>query len=65
MSGPKPKEPICTVTIKGTVTKEQLYPILEMVDDMKKRGYKMETHDRDDYVIDQTYIYYQLKLYRK
>ena len=38
----------CSASFRGTVTREQLYIILEYIDDMKQRGFKMVKHDRTD-----------------
>lgn len=51
---------ICRASIKGTVTKEQLYIILNYIDDMKKRGYVFEKHDRKDLQDDKVVIDYIL-----
>ena len=39
---------ICRASFKGEVTKEQLYIILNYIDDMKNRGYFFEKHGRTD-----------------
>jgi len=38
----------CRASFRGTVTREQLYIILEYMDDMKQRGFQMVKHDRTD-----------------
>lgn len=51
----------CSATFKGTVTKDQLYIILDYIDDMKQRGFVFEKHDRtDDMVTGNTNIQYVL-----
>ncbi len=38
----------CRASFQGTVTREQLYIILEYMDDMKQRGFQIVKHDRTD-----------------
>jgi len=39
---------MCRASFRGEATKEQLYIILEYIDDMKQRGYVFEKHERTD-----------------
>jgi len=39
---------MCRASFRGEATKEQLYIILEYIDDMKQRGYVFEKHERTE-----------------
>ena len=54
---------ICRASFRGEVTKEQLYIILNYIDDMKSRGYSFEKHDRTDISNDNIKIDYVLVLH--
>jgi len=55
---------ICRASFRGEVTKEQLYFILNYIDDMKGRGYSFEKHDRIDMLNGNVKINYVLVLYQ-
>ena len=54
---------ICRASFRGEVTKEQLYIILNYIDDMKSRGYLFEKHDRTDMSNNNVKIDYVLVLH--
>ena len=54
---------ICRASFRGEVTKEQLYIILNYIDDMKSRGFSFEKHDRTDMSNDNVKIDYALVLH--
>ena len=54
---------ICRASFRGEVTKEQLYIILEYIDDMKQRGYVFEKHERADLDNGNVKLEYVLVLY--
>lgn len=39
---------MCRASFHGEASKEQLYIILNYIDDMKQRGYVFEKHERTD-----------------
>lgn len=53
----------CRVSFRGEVTKDQLYIILNYIDDMKSRGYSFEKHDRTDMSNENVKIDYALVLH--
>ena len=58
------KEVKCTVRFSGLVTKEQLYVILDHIDDMKKRGYELVRNERTELNNGEIRINYVLLIYK-
>jgi hypothetical protein len=52
----------CFIGFKGNVTKDQLYVILDHIDQMKQRGFELIKHERTDLKDNITRIDYKLKL---
>jgi hypothetical protein len=56
---------ICRASFYGEVTKEQLYLILNYIDDMKIRGFSFDVHERTEMTNGNVKINYVLVLYQE